>query len=98
MPSDFSTVLISPVFGEARIDHATAPTRGGTNSGMTLVAAMKRLPGVLVRTTIQEKVRPITTASAVPPVQAMIELTSAACTLGLASTSRKLPSDRRNTP
>ncbi len=55
---------------------------------------MKRLPGVLVRTTIHEKVSPIASASAVPPPQAMSELASASCTFGFPSTVRKLSSDR----
>jgi hypothetical protein len=42
-----------------------------------LAAAMKRLPGVLVRTTTHENGHPITTASAVPPAQAISELRSA---------------------
>ena len=77
-------VLSRPVRGEARIDQATAATSGGTNSGSMLAAAMKPLQGVLVRTTTQEKVRPMTTASAVPPPQAISELASARWTLGLA--------------
>ena len=52
-------VLISPVFGEPRMVQATPATSGGTNSGRMLAAAMKPLNGVLVRTTIQEKARPI---------------------------------------
>ena len=78
-----------PVFGEARIDHATAATSGGTNSGIMLAAAMKRLHGVSVRTTTQENVSPMTTASAVPPPQAISELASARWTLGLPRTVMK---------
>ena len=78
-----------PVFGEARIDHATAATSGGTNSGIMLAAAMKRLHGVLVRTTTQENVSPMTTASAVPPPQAISELASARWTFGLPRTVMK---------
>ena len=59
-----------------------------------LAAAMKRLHGVLVRTTIQEKASPIATAIAVPPPQAISVLSSASATLGLASTVRKLSIDR----
>ncbi len=69
--------------GEARIAQATAATSGGTNSGSMLAAAMKPLHGVLVRTTIQEKPRPITTANAVPPPQAISELTSASVDVGI---------------
>ena len=76
--------------GEARIDQATAATSGGTNSGSMLAAAMKRLQGVLVRTTTHEKVSPITTASAVPPAQAISELASARWTFGLPRTVMKL--------
>ena len=90
MPAAARNVLSSPVFGDARIDQATAATSGGTNSGSMLAAAMKPLQGVLVRTTTHEKVSPMTTASAVPPAQAISELASAACTLGLPSTVTKL--------
>src|ERR1044072_9711837 len=76
MPAQASIVLSKPVLGEARIDHATAATSGGTNSGIMLTAAMKRLHGVLVRTTTHEKVRPMITASSVPPPQAISELAS----------------------
>ena len=86
-------VLSRPVFGEARIDHATAATSGGTNSGIMLTAAMKRLHGVSVRTTTQENVSPITTASAVPPPQAISELASARWTFGLPRTVMKLVSE-----
>lgn len=55
MPADARNVLRSPVFGDARIDQATA-TSGGTNSGSMLAAAMNRLHGVFVRTTTHEKV------------------------------------------
>src|SRR6476619_6309693 len=68
-PAHPSMVLMRPDFGDPRIDQATPATSGGTNSGIRLTAATKPLHGVLVRTTIQEKVSPITTASAVPPVQ-----------------------------
>ena len=91
-------MLSRPVFGEARIDQATAATSGGTNSGSMLAAAMKPLHGVLVRTTTQEKVRPMTTASAVPPPQAISELASARWTLGLARTVTKFASERSKTP
>ena len=84
--------------GEARIDQATAATSGGTNSGSMLAAAMKPLQGVLVRTTTQEKVRPMTTASAVPPPQAISELASARWTLGLARTVTKFASEMLKTP
>src|SRR5467141_584129 len=79
-------VLISPDFGEPRIDQAMPATSGGTNSGIRLAAATKPRHGVLVRTTIQENVSPMMTARAVPPVQAISELASARCTLGLPST------------
>ena len=91
-------VLSRPVFGEARIDHATAATSGGTNSGIMLTAEMKPLHGVLVRTTTQENVSPITTASAVPPPQAISELASARWTFGLPRTVMKFVSDRSKTP
>src|SRR3984893_18675877 len=83
-------VLISPVFGEPRIDHATPATRGGANSGRMLAAAMMPLNGVLVRTTIQENNSPIATAIKVPPAQATSVLNSASATFGLESTVRKL--------
>src|SRR5215467_849059 len=98
IPSHPIKVLMRPDFGEPRIDQATPATSGGTNSGMRLAAATKPRHGVLVRTTIQENVRPMMTASAVPPAQASNELASARCTLGLARTVRKLASDRSNTP
>src|SRR6516165_1294258 len=41
---------------------------------------------------------PITTASAVPPAQAISELASALWTLGLPRTVMKLASERSNTP
>src|SRR5215470_15270597 len=92
-PSHLNTVLISPVLGEPRITQATPATSGGTNSGIMLAAAMKRLHGVLVRTTIHEKARPMTSATAVPPPQAINELASASWTFGLARTLRKLSVD-----
>src|SRR5438552_982366 len=90
-------VLMSPDFGEPRIDQATPATSGGTNSGIRLAAATKPRHGVLVRTTIQENVSPIMTARAVPPVQAIGELASARCTLGLPRTghTRGLAAPRR---
>src|SRR6185437_16551461 len=91
--SHLKAVLISPVFGEPSITQATPATSGGTNSGIMLTAAMKRLQGVLVRTTIHEKVRPITSASAVPPPQAISELPSASSTFGLVRTVAKLASE-----
>ncbi len=72
---------------------ATPATSGGTNSGSMLTAAMKRLHGVLVRTTIHENASPIVSASAVPPPQAISEFASASRTFGLASTATKLSSD-----
>src|SRR6516165_7343579 len=75
-PAHAIIVLMRPDLGEPRIDQATPATSGGTNSGIKLAAATKPLHGVLVRTTIQEKASPITTASAVPPVQAISELAS----------------------
>ncbi len=77
MPAHLIIVLSRPVLGEARIDHATAATSGGTNSGIMLTAEMKPLNGVSVRTTTHEKVSPMMTASAVPPPQAISELASA---------------------
>src|SRR5438105_8846949 len=97
-PAHFIIVLTRPDFGEPRIDQATPATKGGTNSGIRLAAPMRSLHGVLVRTTIHEKVSPIATASAVPPVQAISELASARWTLGLPRTRTKLASDRSNTP
>src|SRR5256886_17046735 len=97
-PAHAIMVLIRRDFGEPRIDQAPPPTSGGTNSGIKLAAATKPRHGVLVRTTIQEKVSPITTASAVPPAQAISELTSALWTLGLPRTVMKLASERSNTP
>src|ERR1700758_3032839 len=91
---NLNMVLISPVLGEPRIDHATPATSGGANSGRMLAAAMTPRNGVLVRTTIQENNRPITTAIAVPPPQAISVLSSASATFGLVTTVRKLPSDR----
>src|SRR5919108_6183009 len=94
----FRAVLMKPDLGEPRIDQATPATSGGTNNGMRLAPPMKRRHGVLVRTTIQEKNSPMPTASAVPPVQAISEFSTASWTLGLASTRTKLASDRSNTP
>ncbi len=62
---------------------ATPATSGGANSGRMLAAAMKRLNGVLVRTTIQENASPITTAIKVPPPHATSVLNSASPTFGL---------------
>ena len=90
--------MSSPLLGDARTAHATAATSGGTNSGSMLAAEMKPLQGVLVRTTTHEKVRPMTTASAVPPPQAISELASATWTLGLPSTVMKFANERLNTP
>ncbi len=93
MPIHFMMVLSRPVFGDARIDHATAATSGGTNSGIMLAAAMKRLHGVSVRTTTQENVSPMMTASSVPPPQAISELASARWTFGLPRTVMKFFSE-----
>src|ERR1700755_1575895 len=87
-------VLIRPVFGDPRMAHATPATSGGANSGRMLTAAMNPLNGVLVRTTIQENNRPITTAIAVPPPQVTSVLNRASPTFGLDSTVRKLPTER----
>src|SRR5580704_12226955 len=73
---------------------ATAATSGGANSGRMLAAAITLLNGVLVRTTIQEKASPITTAIKVPPPQAISVLASASATFGLASTVRKFVIER----
>src|SRR5689334_19804319 len=88
---------MSPVLGEPRIDQATPATGGGANSGNMLAAAIRRLNGVLVRTTIHENASPIATAIAVPPAHATIVLTSASATFGLVSTVRKLAIDRCDT-
>ena len=98
MPIPARNVLSKPLRGDARIDHATAATSGGTNSGSMLAAAMKPLHGVSVRTTTQENVRPMMTASAVPPPQAISELASARWTLGLPRTVMKFVSERLKTP
>ncbi len=55
--------------------------------------AISALHGVLVRTTIQAKPSPMTTAIAVPPPQTTSVLTSAKCTFGLARTSMKWSSE-----
>src|SRR3954465_14316504 len=91
-------VLITPVSGEPRIPQAMPATSGGANSGSMLTAAMNPLHGVLVRTTIQEKVRPIATATAGPPPQGIRVLTRPPPTSGLDSTVVKLGIDSRNTP
>src|SRR5215472_2975627 len=93
-PAHLKTVLISPVFGEPRIDQATPATSGGANSGRILAAAMKPRNGVLVRTTIQENVSPIATAISVPPPQQTSVLNSASATFGLVRTVRKLLIER----
>src|SRR4051812_27269681 len=87
-------VLMSPVLGEPKMVQATPATSGGANSGKMLAAAIKPLNGVLGRTTIQENDSPITTAINVPPPQAISVLSSASATLGLASTTRKLATER----
>ena len=89
---------MSPVLGEPRITHATPATSGGANSGSMLAAARNRVHGVLVRTTIQENASPITTATAVPPPQAISVLASASPTFGLVNTVVKLSTESRNTP
>src|SRR5690242_13366196 len=88
-----SMVFMRPVFGEPRIAQATAATSGGTKSGSRPAVAISPFQGVLVRTTIQAKARPMARARAVPPVQATNELRSAEWTLGLASTAVKLSID-----
>src|SRR5665213_2341407 len=90
-------VLMRPVFGEPRMLQATPATSGGANSGRILAAAMKPLQGVLVRTTIQENASPITTATIVPPPQAISVLKSASPTFGLPSTVTKLAIESRVT-
>ena len=77
---------------------ATPATSGGTNSGIMLAPAMKPLNGVFVRTTIQEKARPITTARIVPPPQAASALKKASRTFSLPSTARKCSSEGLNLP
>src|SRR5665213_4165215 len=94
MWAHLNMVLISPVLGEPRMVQATPATSGGANSGSTLVAAMNRLKGVLVRTTIQENASPIVTAISVQPAQISSVLNSASATLGLTSTARKLAIER----
>ncbi len=89
MPSHLSAMLSSPVLGEPRMPQATPATSGGTNSGIMLAPAMKRLAGVLVRTTIHEKASPIATASTVPPPHAARALKKARWTFSLPSTSTK---------
>src|ERR1043166_9816935 len=91
-------ITTSPDLGGASTDQATAATSGGTNSGIRLTAAMKRLHGVSVRTTTQENVSPMMTASSVPPPQATSEFNSARWTLGLPRTVMKLVSEISNTP
>ena len=98
MPIHLNTVLSRPVLGEPRMLQATPATSGGTNSGIMLAPAMKRLAGVLVRTTIQEKASPITTARTVPPPQAASALKKARWTFSLPSTSRKCLSDGLKLP
>src|ERR1700749_3581429 len=93
-PIHLKTVLISPVFGEPRIDQATPATSGGANSGRMLQAGMKPRAGVLVRPPTQENSSPIATAIRVPPPQATSVLNSASATFGLVSTARKLPTER----
>src|ERR1700744_6255129 len=87
-------VLIIPVLGEPRMDQATPATSGGANSGSMLLAAIKPLKGVLVRTTIQENANPIATAIRVPPPQTRSVLNSASATFGLTNTARKLAIER----
>ena len=77
---------------------ATPATSGGTNSGIMLAPAMKPLNGVLVRTTIHEKARPITTARIVPPPHAISALKKAKRTFSLPSTAMKWVSDGLNLP
>ena len=77
---------------------ATPATSGGTNSGTMLAPAMKPLNGVLVRTTIHEKARPITTARIVPPPQAASALKKARWTFSLPSTLRKCLTDGLKLP
>src|SRR5262245_21300553 len=98
IPTPFIIVLMTPVLGEPRMDQATPATSGGTNNGIRLAPAMKPFHGVLVRTTIQENVTPMRTASAVPPAQVTSEFNKAKRTLGLARTAVKLASDRSKTP
>jgi hypothetical protein len=63
-----------------------------------LTAEMKPLHGVSVRTTTHEKVRPMITASAVPPPHAINEFASARWTFGLPRTVMKFASDMSKTP
>ena len=98
MPLHFSTVLSSPVLGEPRMPQATPATSGGTNSGIMLAPAMKPLKGVSVRTTIQEKASPITTARMVPPPQAARALKKARWTFSLPRTSMKCFAEGRKAP
>jgi hypothetical protein len=92
-PRPASIVFKSPVFGDPKIVQATPATRGGTKRGSKPAVAIRPFHGVFVRTTIQAKAKPIATAIAVPPVQAMSELSSAAWTFGLARTETKFTSD-----
>src|ERR1700761_8421530 len=94
MPALAASRLSSPVFGEPRMLQATPATSGGTNSGIMPAPAIRRLHGVLVRTTTQANDRPITTATSVPPPHAINELARATPTFGLVATARKLLMDR----
>src|SRR5688500_9370235 len=87
-------VLMRPVFGDARMAHATPSTGGGANDGRILAAAIDLSNGVLVRTTIQENNNPITTTINVPPPQAISVFASASATFGFASTVRKFLTER----
>ena len=98
MPVHLSAVFNRPVLGEPRMLQATPATRGGTNSGTMLAPAMKPLKGVLVRTTIHEKARPITTASRLPPPQATSALKKARRTFSLPRTAMKWVRDGLNLP
>src|SRR5882757_615639 len=93
-PAHLNSVLIRPVLGDPRIDHATPATSGGANSGRMLAAEIKPRNGVLVRTTTQENNRPIATAIEVPPAQTTSVLNSASPTFGLVMTVRKLAIER----
>ena len=73
---------------------ATPATRGGTNRGNMPALAISPFQGVLVRTTIQAKDRPMKTAITVPPPHAIMELSRAFATLGLVATVMKLPMER----
>src|SRR5690606_5039234 len=74
--------LIRPTSGASRRTHATAPTTGGKNSGITGTMVSTRANGMSVRDTSHASTTPETTAMVVAPMTTIAVLMDADITPG----------------